>query len=140
MSAPVEKMDIFVVCTFRNESTALHFHCLRRVRFQISTNAKTRNLVTPKPTAPTLQAPTSVTARKGSRETAPTVKVSFVASISTQLIVKYPNVPAPRQNGNVLILLDTWCCFQMWMNAKENLVTKTPTVPTPRAHSSVCAG
>ena len=43
-------------------------------------NARLRRLVTPTPTAPTLQAPTSVTARKGSRETARTVKVSFVAS------------------------------------------------------------
>ena len=43
-------------------------------------NARLRSLVTPTPTALTLQAPTSVTARKGSRETARTVKVSFVAS------------------------------------------------------------
>ena len=43
-------------------------------------NARLRSLVTPTPTASTPQAPTSVTARKGSRETARTVKVSFVAS------------------------------------------------------------
>ena len=52
-------------------ATALH------VLFQISMNARLRSLVTPTPTAPTLEVPTSVTARKGSRETARTVQVSL---------------------------------------------------------------
>ena len=88
--------------------------------FQISMNARLRTLVTPTPTAPTLQAPASVTARKGSRETARTVQVRFAGRFHFHTVtVKGPNVLAVRQNVIILILLDTYWFPQMWMNATE---------------------
>ena len=126
------------------------------VFFQISMNARLRSLVTPTPTAPTLQAPTSATARKGSRETARTVKVGLTPynfQIVSRKVTDLVSTSKYYFGNTVMLQLDTICndlksviamfldvFFQISMNARlRSLVTPTPTAPTLQAPTSVTA-
>ena len=132
--------------------------------FQISMNARKSSLVTPTPTAPTLQAPTSVTARKGSRETAPTVKVRLNCWFDFQIrlwngsrfceciglrknslaVPSFRNESIIVTQSRILILFKfstaLFLFFQISMNARlSSLVTPKPNAPILLAHLSVCA-